>query len=62
MLTLNFFCYQGLTISLVYDTATGSLEFFKDGTSLGVAFKGGLKPPMIPALAIASNCAITLCD
>ena len=51
-----------MTISLVYDTATGSLEFFKDGTSLGVAFKGGLKPPMIPALAIASNCAITLCD
>jgi hypothetical protein len=53
---------QGATISLVYDSGHGSLEFFKDGTSLGVAFHEGIKPPVVPALAIASNCAFTLCE
>lgn len=45
----------------MYDTAHGSLEFFRDGQSLGVAYKEGIKPPVVPALAIASNCAFTLC-
>jgi hypothetical protein len=53
---------QGAVVSLVYDSGHGSLEFFKDGTSLGVAFAEGIHPPVVPALAIASNCAITLCE
>mmetsp|Transcript_767 Transcript_767/g.1612 ORF Transcript_767/g.1612 Transcript_767/m.1612 type:complete len:267 (-) Transcript_767:377-1177(-) len=52
----------GTSIYLVYDATKGSLEFFREGTSLGVACKQGLKPPLVAALAIASNCAFTLCD
>ena len=37
-------------ISFVYDADRGSLEFFKDDTSLGIAFPHGLHPPVLVLL------------
>ena len=51
---------QGSLLSLVYDAADGSVEFLRDGASLGVAFKG-IQPPVRVALVMASNCSFTLC-
>ena len=35
-----------MIVALTYDATSGSIEFSRDGTPLGVAFTNGLEPPV----------------
>ena len=47
-------------VTVIYDGDAESLEFLLDGKSLGVAFDSGIRPPVVPALAIDSRSTFTL--